>query len=118
MEKTEKIIQELIDSSIGRDIALKSGNSRDVGKHFNNYIKSQKTLREMGIEAINSALLCLKHENPYIRLNVAITIIPFYPDLAREVIQEVAEAKRRGLVEFSAEMFLKEWDAGRIKFDF
>jgi hypothetical protein len=57
----------------------------------------------------------LAHENRAVRLNAGSTCLEWAPELARPVIQALVTP--RGPHSLSAEMTLREFEAGRLKFD-
>lgn len=55
----------------------------------------------------------VEHNNDYVKLNVASSLVVILPDKAIEVLKNLQNKK--GLLAFEAKMFLQEWEKGNIK---
>lgn len=59
----------------------------------------------------------LKHENHHIRLSVAYILLPLYTEESKTVLYEIAKGDY-GLSGLSAEMILRQWQKGDLKYPF
>jgi len=59
----------------------------------------------------------LKHENHHIRLSVAYILLPLYTEESKTVLYEIAKGDY-GLSGLSAEMILRQWQKGELKYPF
>lgn len=59
----------------------------------------------------------LRHENHRVRLSAAYVLLPLYEEESKNVLQEIAEGNY-GFSGLSAEMILKQWYAGELKFPY
>ena len=59
----------------------------------------------------------LSHNNPYVRLMAAYALLPFYEEESKEVLCEISMGNC-GLTSLSAEMILKQWADGKLKFPY
>ena len=107
----EGLVEKFINASIKYGEAIELGESKTANKQSSVIRKIRKQL----VESCKLDILApsLQHNNDYVKLNVASSIIGILPDDAREVLGELQSKK--GLVGFEAKMFLQEWDRGNIK---
>lgn len=107
----ERLAEKFIDASIIYGEAIEQGESKAANKQSSIIRKIRKQL----VESCKLDLLIpsIKHNNDYVRLNVAASLIEILPDESRTVLAELQS--RKGLVGFEAKMFLQEWDKGNIK---
>jgi hypothetical protein len=99
-------------SSNGR--ALDAANPRMANKQYDIRAAVYRELRSRGIEAQKTLLDLLHHPDPYVRCLSASRILEFDPKAAEPVLQELE--KSPGLVGHIAEMTLKVWRQGELRF--
>ena len=107
----EKLVEKFIDASIKYGEAIEMGESKSANKQSNIIRKIRKQLRESC--KVDILISSLQHNDDYVKLNVASSIIGLVPDDARMALEELQN--RKGLVGFEARMFLQELDKGNIK---
>lgn len=107
----EELVERFIDASIKYGEAIEQGQFRIVNKQSGITRKIRKQLFDSS--KLDILIPSLHHENDYVKLNVAASIIWILPDDARAMLEELQG--RRGFVGFEAEMFLQEWDKGNIR---
>lgn len=107
----EKVIEKFVDASIKYGKAIELGESKTANKQSSIIRKIRKQLLESC--ELDLLIPSMKHDNDYVRLNVASSLIELLPDDARAVLGELQN--RKGLIGFEAKMFLQEWDRGNIK---
>ena len=107
----EELVEKFIDASIKYGEAIEQGESKTANKQSSVIRKIRKQLVESC--KLDILIPSLQHENDYVKLNVASSIIGTLPKDAREVLRELQS--RKGLVGFEAKMFLQEWDKGNIR---
>ena len=107
----ERLVEKFIDASIKYGESIELGEYKTANKQSSIIRKIRKQL----VESCKLDLLIpsLKHNNDYVKLNVASSLIGILPDDARDLLEELQS--RKGLVGFEAKMFLQEWDRGNIK---
>ena len=110
-----KYLEKFIQSAIGEAEAEVEGNPKKADKFG-------KKMREIAIslykaDRIEELEILLTHENPSVRGNAAIKLLPFATEKAEDVLQELAE--KSGLsIYFVARNTLEEWRKGNIKFSY
>lgn len=104
MKNNEKIIQKFIHASIIYGEAIESGDVKKVNSQSKIIRKIRKQLKET--DELNILTPILDHENDFVKLNVAASLITISPDDSRIVLQELE--KKKGLLGFEAMMFLQE----------
>lgn len=107
----EGLVDKFIDASIKYGEAIEQGESKIANKQSSVIRKIRKQLVES--YKLDILIPSLQHENDYVKLNVASSIIGILPNDAREVLGELQS--RKGLVGFEAKMFLQEWDRENIR---
>lgn len=110
-QEVERLVEKFIDASIKYGESIELGESKMANKQSSIIRKVRKQL----VESCKLDLLIpsLKHNNDYVKLNAASSLIGILPDDARDVLGELQG--RKGLVGFEAKMFLQEWYRGNIK---
>ncbi len=108
----ERLVEKFIDASIKYGEAIELGDSKKANKQSIIIRKIRKQL----LDSCELDLLKpgIKHNNDYVKLSVASSLIVILPDDSRAVLQELQNKK--GLIGFEAKMFLREWDSGNIRF--
>ena len=110
MKNNEKIIQKFIHASIIYGEAIESGDVKKVNSQSKIIRKIRKQLKET--DELNILTPILDHENDFVKLNVAASLITISPDDSKIVLQELE--KKKGLLGFEAMMFLQEWKKRNI----
>lgn len=107
----EGLVEKFVDASIKYGEAIEEGESKIANKQSSIIRKIRKQLFESS--KLDILIPSLQHENDYVKLNAAASVIWILPNDAREVLEELQN--RRGLLGFEAKMFLREWDKGNIE---
>ncbi len=108
-----KIIQKYVDLVIKRGIFQEEGNSKESNKLYDKIEKYRKTMKDNMELYIEDLKNLLNHENDYVRLTTAFTLLPFLEKKSEDVLEKISI--KRGLVGFSAKMILQEWKKGNLK---
>ena len=74
-----------------------------------------RELRQRGAKSQAVLLPFLDHINAHVRGWAAAHALEFVPALGEATLSQLARGKR-GMVRFNAEMTLREWRAGRLRF--
>lgn len=111
MENYEKIIERFLDASIKYGEAIEVGDSKKATKQSSIIRKIRQQLTTSC--ELQLLIPSIKHDNDYVKLNVASSLMTILPNDSREVLQELQ--KKKGLIGFEAGMFLQEWERGNVK---
>lgn len=111
MDKKENLIETFLAASIKYGEAIESGDHKNANSQSNTIRKIRKQL-SMSCE-LELLIPCMQHENDYVKLNVASSLIPLLPDESKKILKELE--KKKGILGFEAKMFLQEWEKGNIK---
>ena len=95
--------------------AQELGNSCLVNNCNKNILKIAQKLYLL--DEISELVPLLYHEHVSVRYNAAVKLLPFETAQAEAVLEELA-SKKGALTYFSAELMLKEWRKGTLKFDY
>lgn len=115
MKDTNKLINEYLSFAIEQGKALEIGDSKTVNKFYDKIIKTIKKLKELGPEAILKLEPYLNEENDHVAVCVAYDLLPYKTAEAEATLLRISQ--KGGLVSFDAEMTLKEWRKGNLKFE-
>ncbi|WP_110953600.1 DUF2019 domain-containing protein [Anaerosinus massiliensis] len=115
MRKLEKILRDYESACIKGEEAQENGDSKNSNKKYRVIQKIRKELKENTEYGLEKLLPYLEHPSPFVRLKTAFSIIPVAPEKAKEVLIQLKEI--RGLIGYSAEMILSEWEKENLKFD-
>jgi len=115
MNNIEKLIEKLIKESLKQEEVTLEADSKKMSHQSIKIYEINQELRTAGREAYEKLIPLLDYQNFYVKLNVAYTLIPIYPEKARQTILEVSKSK--GLIAFRAEMILQQLTNGDIKID-
>lgn len=105
------IVEKFVDASIKYDEAIKEGNAKKANKYSSMVRTIRKRLKDSG--QLNLLISSMEHENDYVKLNVACSLIYILPNESKEVLKRLTQKK--GLPGFEAQIFLREWQEGNIK---
>ena len=108
-------IDKFIKLSVKAFDAQELGNSRIVNSCNNDIIKIAQKLYQL--DKIIELVPLLYHEHVSVRYNAAVKLLPFETVLSEAVLEELA-SKKGTLTYFSAQLMLKEWRKGNLKFDY
>lgn len=108
----KELIEKYIAASVNYGMAAEEGNSKEANKQSGIIRKIRKQLKESS--CVDLLFSSLKHDNDYVKLNAAAALISAFPEEAKATLQELQT--RKGLAAFEAEMFLREWEKGNIKY--
>lgn len=106
----ERLVEKFIDASIKYGEAIENGDSKKANKQSGVIRKIRRQLLENC--ELDLLVSSVKHNNDYVKLNVASSLITIFPEDSKAVLQELQSKK--GLVGFEARMFLQEWERGNI----
>ncbi|SCM78471.1 conserved hypothetical protein [uncultured Sporomusa sp.] len=115
MRPLELILEEFVEACIKQEDSIKKGDSKTGNKQYRiieNITRDLKSNPKYGLEQLTPFL---EHSSANVRLNAATSLIPIFPEQAKNVLSILAEG--RGMVAFNAEMTLSEWEKGNLKFD-
>lgn len=68
-------------------------------------------------QQLKALLKFLSHNNSYVRLMAAYSLLPLFEEESKEVLYKISTS-HCGLTRLSAEMILKQWYAGELKFPY
>lgn len=112
-EAIKKIEQEIIENAIIHGECTLNGDFKKGNKAFNKIGKAKKKLYFNGEDSyVKSLFKILSHHDPNVKQFASTNLLPFEPEIARDVLNEIA--KLPNSIGFSSEMVLKEWDKGRL----
>jgi len=113
MEYVKEILKKFGDAA-GRNV---DDDPREANKAHDEVHACYKVLKntEAGRQGI---IGMMSDENPHIRLVAAARSLPWCTEQARNVLEALCTADVPWQVTFSAEMVLKEYDKGRLTFDY
>lgn len=95
-------------------IEASANNDQKTARKFYKVMDSVfRKLRDSG--KLEELLKILSHENESVRLWVSTHLLVYDESLAKESLRKIANNKS-GLVAFSAEMTLQEWDKGNLTY--
>ena len=95
--------------------ASRTGNSRTANAQYKRIVAAWKELRGRGEEGRAALLRLMGNSNPDVRMWAASHVLEFDPGAAKAELERLASGPS-SLVRFDAEMTLKEWRAGNLKF--
>lgn len=111
MDKKENLIETFLIASIKYGEAIESGDHKKANSQSNTIRKIRKQLSTSC--ELELLIPCMQHENDYVKLNVASSLITLLPNDSKKILQKLE--KKKGLLGFEAKMFLQEWEKGNIK---
>ena len=111
-DKALKLFEE---NSIKQAQTLKTGNYKLGNECFDNKIKCLSYLYKTNGMGMLEQLL--SHENVGVRESASYAYLSVCPQKGEEVLSEIANGTY-GIHSFNAEMILKEWKKGELKFIF
>lgn len=111
---TNELLKVFIDNAIIEGECTEKGDHKKGNKAFDIIAKVAKKIKQLDPK-FNVLLPLLKHKNDSVKLHAAFYLLPYQIKLAERVLKKIS--KNNGLVAFTAEMTLKEWKAGRLKFN-
>ena len=101
--------------------AIKEGEATENGdyKTNNKYARHEANCIEYLYKHGQLQALCsyLKHDNHSVRLSAAYALLPLYEEDCKKVLYELAKGDY-GVCGLDAEMILKQWNAGELKFPY
>lgn len=110
MDSIQKLIEKFINASIRYGEAIELGDSQKANLQSSIIRKVRKQL--LDISELESLLPNMTHENNYVKLNVAASLISLFPSESKEILIELQ--KKKGLLGFEAKMFLQQWERGNM----
>lgn len=116
MRPLEKIIDEYIEACIKGENAQERGDSKTYNKQQRVIQRIRKELKSNVEYGLEKLLPFLEHQNRFVRLETAISLVPTQPDRSKKVLLELS--RNRGLTAFNAKMTLSEWEKENLKFNF
>lgn len=116
MRPLEKIVNEYLEACMKGEDAQERGDSKTYNKQQRIIQKIRKELKSNSEYGLGQLLPFLEHQNSFVKLETAISLVPIQPDRSKKVLLELSDTK--GLTAFNAKMTLSEWEKGNLKFDF
>ncbi|MCL2360112.1 MAG: DUF2019 domain-containing protein [Candidatus Bathyarchaeota archaeon] len=107
-------LEKFANACIAKGRGEESGSIKADGIYYKRIRSVYDLLKEDN--RLHELLELLEHENPYVRSWAAGYTLQIDPAKSEQTLEEVANIKGR-MVAFSAEMTLKEWRKGNLKFD-
>lgn len=115
MNNIDKLIEKLIKESLKQEEVTLEADSKKMSQQSIKIFELTEDLRKAGVEAYGKLSPLLDYSNNYVKLNVAYSLIPVYPERAKKALLEVSKSK--GLIAFRADMILQQWADGVLKID-
>ena len=95
--------------------ATEIGDYKLGNKHFDREMKALAFLHQQG--HLSDLKIFLHHQDVGVRAFAAYALLPVYEDLCKAVLLEISNGYQN-IHGFDAEMILKEWDKGNIKYPY
>ena len=115
IENVEEALRLFEENSIKQAQTLEIGNYKLGNKCFDNIMKCLSCLYKQG--KLDLLEPFLSHENAGVRETAAYAYLSVCPQKGEDVLSEIANGNY-GFLSINAEMTLKEWKEGRLKFLF
>ena len=115
IENVEEALRLFEENSIKQAQTLEIGNYKLGNKCFDNIMKCLSCLYKQG--KLDLLEPFLSHENAGVRETAAYAYLYVCPQKGEDVLSEIANGNY-GFLSINAEMTLKEWKEGRLKFIF
>ncbi|EFM08901.1 hypothetical protein PaecuDRAFT_4366 [Paenibacillus curdlanolyticus YK9] len=112
MDQGTKLIKEFVETSIKYGAAQLEGDHRAVNTESEKLTNLRLKFKAISDFNYGELVTLLEHEDGYVRLKAAFTIISYAPEKARYTLVELS--KERGLLGMEANMILQEWEAGKL----
>ena len=113
MNNVDSVIGSYTESAIAHGEATMQGDNKLANKSYDEIISCAKQLRALGNSGRDELEKLLKHSNDSVRLWAATHSLRDNEIKAKSALN--ALAKSNGILSFSAEMVLTEWDGGRLE---
>ena len=108
-----KLLEEFIEAVQQRNQALDIGNAKIANRNYDKISAIRKEWEKDGIDLKELSPL-LNHEDDAVKSMTAFILLPILQSEAEETLEILSTKK--GQVSFEAEMTLKEWKKGNLKF--
>ncbi|MDQ2772545.1 MAG: hypothetical protein M3Y54_18815 [Bacteroidota bacterium] len=95
--------------------ATERGDARTANKQYEQVMRAYRGIKQHGEEAMMHLGPLLKDDDFSVASWAAAHLLPYDEQQATTVLQHIC--KQPGIVAFSAEMVLREWKNGRLRFD-
>ena len=115
IENVKEALKMFEENSIKQSQTLETGNYKVGNKCFDKKMKSLSYLYKQG--KLDLLEKYLSHENVGVRETAAYAYLSICPQKGKKVLSEIAHGNY-GFHSINAEMTLKEWNEGRLKFIF
>jgi hypothetical protein len=109
-----QLAQEYVSAAIAHGNASTAGDHSEANRQHDTIQDVYRELRSRGKSAQNVLLGLLEHPNEAVRGWAAFHALEFAPNEAEPVLEVLSESP--GISGFNAEMTLKEWRKGTLKF--
>jgi hypothetical protein len=90
------------------------GDSERANREFDDLTAIYREFKRRGTGAFDALIASSWDRDANVRAAVGWALIEVFPEKAREILNDVAT--QPGLAGFSAEMTLREWENGHLKF--
>lgn len=81
MDENNELVKEFINASIRYGEYQKQGNSRGMDKQSKKIGKIENDIKKQGVHVLGALIKYLEHEDAYVRLHVALSIVSIEPVL-------------------------------------
>jgi Domain of unknown function (DUF2019) len=110
----DTLIASYAESACTRGSALENSNSRAANKQLDMMTNIYLEIKSRGIEAQQSFLKLLDHDNPLVRCDAATLALEFAPQFAEPTLKSLIQL--HGTVGYEARMALEVWQKGELRF--
>lgn len=113
MMNANRSLENFIDFSEQHGYWADVGNTGKINEYHDNLIETIKSIRNNDPE-LTILVPLLQHENDSVKSWAATYLLPYNESESIAVLENIS--RKKGWIAFSAEMVLKEWRKGRLKF--
>ena len=103
-----------VEAARRRGEVLEVGDSDRANREFDELMAIYREFKRRGMGAVDALIASSHDRDPDVRAAVGWALIELFPEKARAILTDVAT--QPGLPGFSAEMTLREWESGHLKF--
>jgi hypothetical protein len=115
MDKLEKLIAKYVEAAKRHGEATDCGDNKTANKQYKVIEKCYSELMAHGEVGIRELIPLLDDPNNFVRLWAASHLLHVEPTRAKQILANLSGIKG-SLVGFNADMVLKEWEKGDLKF--
>jgi hypothetical protein len=108
------LVQEYVEAARRRGEALEVGDSDRANREYDELTAIYRELKRRGRGAFGGLMAFAQDRDPNVRTAVGWALLELFPEKAKAILKEVATLP--GLPGFSADMTLRQWEEGQLKF--